>query len=519
MLVVAGLIAAVVVRTTDAASIRSHTTALLYCDATDQLGYAQAADWLMAHPVKIEAEATPQSPCNAWLCLLLRLDPRFGVYFYTAIVATLRGTSGSFAYDVACALSLSAGILGVAGVFARSRWSLVVLLIGLLVCQWYDDSRIGYFGKLNGYPAVVMVAGLFLLLRRRLSIESIVVLAMLTAAAAIMHSGMGTAMFIAPIAAVYLLARVVLANSGARAAELQSAWKNAVLLALLMGTALVATGLPARPAYNYAPDFLVNWPYILPRSLDIEHAGANIHNWPDDGRPPLIYGHEEKLVSGLGVRNLRRLTRLACAVWLALAAGAILWRDPRAIGLLLGPMLLLVGLWIANRGPEAFQMTGYLYPTSLCGIARLMDKRVAPLKVNWRIAVVALAVICIGLRIPRYAGSVQRYAGRYMPKNQIFTKRNTDRLVAASGGDPVEVDIPSLTHLLFVVIEIGHRDGVHLQWTPESFYAAFRYTHWPSPAYPPARRKLVLASDPVPPGWRVTFRAFPLFLITRDTRR
>jgi hypothetical protein len=151
----------------------------------------------------------------------------------------------------------------------------------------------------------------------------------------------------------------------------------------------------------------------------------------------------------------------------------------------------------------------------LCGIARLLDRRVAPRTINWRLAVAALAVICIGLRVPRYAGSVQRYAGRYVPQNQIFTLRNTDRLVAAIGNEPVEVDIPSLTHLLFVVIEIGHRDGVHLQWTPESFHAAFAYTHWPPPAYPPANRMLVLSSDPVPPGWRVSFRASPYFLITR----
>ena len=105
-----------------------------------------------------------------------------------------------------------------------------------------------------------------------------------------------------------------------------------------------------------------------------------------------------------------------------------------------------------------------------------------------------------------------------MPTNQVFTLRQTDRLVSEMGSAPVEVDIPSLTHLLFVVIEIGHhRTGVNLQWTPESpSTAAFAYTHWPPPAYPPAQRRLVMATEPVPPGWRITFRAFPYFLITRQ---
>src|SRR5215469_10936761 len=92
MLIAAAVVTAIAVRTNDAASIRYNTTALLYCDATDQLGYAQAADWLMANPVKDEPEASPQSPCNAWLCLLFRQDPRFGVYFFMATVAKLRGT-------------------------------------------------------------------------------------------------------------------------------------------------------------------------------------------------------------------------------------------------------------------------------------------------------------------------------------------------------------------------------------------------------------------------------------------
>jgi hypothetical protein len=519
MFVAAALIAAIAVRTSDAASIRYRTTALLYCDATDQLGYAQAADWLLANPVKVEVEASPQAPCNAWLCLLLRQDPRFGVYFFTAMLATLRGTSGAFTYDVACALSLAAGILGVAGLFARSRFSLALLLIGLLLSQWYDDGRIGYFGKLNGYPAAMLVAGLFLALRRRPSIESIVVLAMLAAAVAIMHSGMGTVMFIAPIALVYLVSRIILSRPWSRASVLKSVWRQAVILGLLMGTAIVATGLPARPFNNYAPNFLVSWKYILPRSLDLEHAGANIHNWPDDGRPPLVFGHDEKLVSGVSVETLRRMTKLACAVWLALALLAVAGRDPKAIGLLCGPMLLLLCLWLADRGPEAFQMTGYLYPTTLCGAARLIDNgrsRRRGRAAAWPIAVTALALICIALRAPRFAGSVRRYAGSYMPTNQVFTLRQTDRLVSEMGSAPVEVDIPSLTHLLFVVIEIGHRTGVNLQWTPESFHAAFAYTHWPPPAYPPAQRRLVMATEPVPPGWRITFRAFPYFLITRQ---
>ena len=160
--------------------------------------------------------------------------------------------------------------------------------------------------------------------------------------------------------------------------------------------------------------------------------------------------------------------------------------------------------------PNAMPSLGYGTPGKMGTLCR--QERPAA----WPMAVTALAVICIALRAPRYAGSVRRDAGSYLPTNQVFTLRQTDRLVSAMGSEPVEVDIPSLTHLLFVVIEIGHRTGVNLQWTPESFHAAFAYTHWPPPAYPPAQRRLVMATEPVPPGWHVTFRAFPYFLITRQ---
>ena len=517
MIACMAVIAAIVTRSTDAASIRLHDRALLYCDGTDHLGYVQVADWVNAHPVSAPPDASAESPCNAWLTVLFRIDPRFGSYFYLAMIAAIRHVAAAFAYDAACAVCLSAAIFGVSGAFARKWGSLALLLAGLLVCAWYQDSRIGYLGKLIAYPAALMVTGLFLQRPRGRSLESAAVLVLLASATAIAHSGMVTAMFMGVILGPYLVFRLAFSHE-AISARWRESWQDGIILTLLIGAAVISTGIPARPVTVGAPDFVLSWKYILPRALDLEHPGANIHNLPDDHLPPLVYGREEKLVSGWDVKTLRRAAKAGCAIWICLACLAVVRRDPAASALLIGPMLLLIGLWWHNRAPEAFQLLGFLYPTALCGAGWLIDG------LNWRqertrfpifaIATVVLAATFIGLRVPTYAGSLHRYAGQNMPKSQEFTKRQTERLVKAIGNQPVEVDITSLTHLLFVVIEIGGHEGVQLQWTPVSFESAFGYMRWPAPAYPPAKRKLILAGTDIPPGWRISFRARPFFLIS-----
>jgi hypothetical protein len=509
--------AAIVTRTTDATTIRLREPALLYSDGTDHLGYAQVADWLNAHSVKESPEATPRSPSNWWLTVVFRIDPRFGSFFLLAMIAQIRSVSATWAYDVACAICLSAAILGVTGAFARKWGSLLFLICGLLLCAWFDDSRIGYLGKLIAYPAAIMIAGLFIHRSRTRPLESTATLVLLVSATALCHSGMVTAMFLGVILGPYLLARAIGSRAGwsAGAAEL---WRDCLTLAVLIGTAVIATGIPARPVNVDAPDFGLTWAYILPRSVDLEHPGANIQNIPQDLLPPLVIGRENKLVSGWDVQTLRRVARASWAIWICLAGVALLRRDPVASALLIGPVLLLIGLWWRNLAPQAFQLLGFIYPCAVCGSAWLLDG------FDWKVerssyrglavATAILATVFIGMRLPRYRGCVRRYAGSRMPRSQQLSLSHTDRLVQAIGNEPVEVNITSLTHLLFVVIELGHREGVQLQWSRYSFEEAFPAIPWKEPDHPPAKRRLIVAGTNVPPGWRISFRAYPYFLIT-----
>jgi len=267
-----------------------------------------------------------------------------------------------------------------------------------------------------------------------------------------------------------------------------------------------------------APDFNLKWQYIFPRMLDLEHQGANLANVPDDGRPPLTLGLEKKLVSGLTRKSLARLGRATAGLWICLAFLAAYRRDAWALGLLVGPMALTIAFWLGDKRPEAFQLVGVIYPATLCGAACLVASTSAGgLRRGGKMALFAatLTALFVGVRAPRFFGSVQRYAGANHAKSQEFTLRQTDRLVAAIGSEPVEVHVLSLTHLLFTVVEIGNR-GPTLYYTPQTFYSAFGYMHWAPPAYRPTQLRIALLSEPRPEGWRVKLRAAPFVLLSRE---
>ena len=113
------------------------------------------------------------------------------------------------------------------------------------------------------------------------------------------------------------------------------------------------------------------------------------------------------------------------------------------------------------------------------------------------------------------ADKVTRYAGSLRPRSQEFSQARMDRIITAAGGQPVELNILSLTHLLFAMVEL-HNHDVPLQFTDQSYYGAFAYMHWPTPHYPPPRLRLMLMTDDRPPGWRVKVRAAPYVLLTPE---
>src|ERR1041385_8756395 len=138
LVLIAAAVAAVAVYLANATTIKLGAPGFLYMDGTDQLGYAQLADWLRAHPIHQLPDATPARPYESWPEFSFHTDPRFGAYFTLAVISLLRGESGMFAYDNATAVVLLAGYVAIAAVLARSPRGFALLLVGLLTCHWFE---------------------------------------------------------------------------------------------------------------------------------------------------------------------------------------------------------------------------------------------------------------------------------------------------------------------------------------------------------------------------------------------
>jgi hypothetical protein len=461
----------VVTYATDATTIHLGRPSILYIDGTDHLGYAQMADWLCAHPVTTAPQSSAELPYEAFPAVLFRQDPRFGSFFSLALIRLLHRHSGTFSYDIACAVILIAGILGVAGAFSRSVWSCLLLMAGLLTCHWYDYGCGGYFGKLLAYPACLFVAGLFLSSDDLRSPVILCALVLLTAATALMHSGMVTAFFLGTLLFGYIACRLAFDRGTRWAGKLEGVSAPAAAAVMLMITAIVASGAPAKPIQTNYPDWNLKWDYVLPRILDLENQGVSL----------TFLSREILLAMAAG----------AFAVWLTLIAIAVRRRDSVAGGMLIGPFAVFLVLLASGGRAAAFQMIGTFYPFLMCGVVLLMDRdsfsapRPSPMRRRFALAGVSLlALVALGLRAPRYVGAWKRYTGTYTPATLQFSEPDADRLATRIGTQTVEVDLIEPQRAIFLLVELGRREGMHFQWTQRSWDKTVGYMRWPVPSYP-----------------------------------
>lgn len=466
MLTAAFLTAVALTLTVDTATIRNGQPAVLYTHGTDHLGYAQVSDWVATYPISVAPKVTPQRPHAAWTEFCFRAEARFGDFYFLGIIQTLRGRSGTFSYDVACVIALCAGILAVTGVFARSWQSALLLIVGLMVSHWFDYSRCGYLGKLLGYPSALLVLGTYFALPDMRSPALLGLLVLIAGTAAVVYPGIASAMLLLAVAVPYLCA-----------VPRQERPDRAIVAALLILVCILASGYPARPvsilsSRNGGP----GWPFLAPRIFDLENQGTSL-----SGLSPGV------LVAAIVV------SMLICGL---LIIAALLARDPVAVGMLAGPLLLLAGLAVVGGWVPVFQLIGIVYPFALCGVAHVMDELAEGAPIPGRIVVMVLAALMVGLRVPRYVGAVRRYAGSEMYVGWQYSKRDTDHLVRAMRRRTVLVDIDHPNQAIFVVTEIGRRN-VTLQWTPRTWRTLFSYTDLKLPPYAvPAQLKLVSATEP-----------------------
>jgi hypothetical protein len=485
LVVIAAVIAAVATWLANFTTIKLGAPGFLYMDGTDQLGYAQLADWLRTHPVHQLPEATPVRPYESWPEFSFHTDPRFGAYFTLAVIAMLRGESGMFAYDNATALVLLAGYLGIAAVMARSPRSFALLLAGLLTCHWFEYSRSGYFGKTLGYPAALFVVGLFLAARQRLEREHITILAALTCGAAVVFPGTVTALFLVILGGTFLAFRLLLERQ-----ELGAIKEESLVLALLVGVAVASSGLLSRPSHALYPQHAVSWPAMLSWLFDVKAV-------PDDDAAMLRFPSARVLL----------LQLLAIGVSCALLLAALVKRNAVAFGFIAGPLLLVAALFGAGATTIAYELPGLIYPASLCGAIALVEAASAGESGRDRrmtYGMLALIAAAIALRLPRYAIGVQRYAGAGVSGSVQYVKSDMDGLAAAIGRDTVTVSVTNRVLGIPILVELGRRQ-LPMRWTPDAYRAILGYRPWTIPEAPPTgKRSLRLDVIDAPPDERCT---------------
>jgi hypothetical protein len=444
---------------------------VLYADGTDQLGYAQMADWMRAHVPsgKMSYAAVPRAdplyPYESFPNLMLGSEPRIGAFVFVGIVGVLERLPSSFAFDSACAIALCAAVLGVAAVFAARRWVFIFLVAGLLLSHWYDFLRSGYFGKGLAYPATLFTAGLFFIHRgdsRPLRIAPLMVAAM---GSALLLSGYVTALLLLVLA----LTAFSLDVFYSRQVDIQ----EVAVIGFMAAFAVTASGFLVRPyggGFPAAPGALLD---VVSRSLEIDGWFASIPSGP-----------------------ISLWAFLLIAV-LANVAGIVLAHREHhsvAVSLLLAPLVLLVGLVLGGFRDTVFQLTGVFYTSGLAGMGLLLSSGGAGRRRAWLFAAGILVLgLMAGTRVPRAVTAIARYTEAAFVRQHSVSLDEFDAIEHATRDQTVLVALGQEPHLaIAALVELGRRN-VQLQWESDGWYTVVGgWRGWPVPRYAePAALRLV----------------------------
>lgn len=428
---------------------------LLFYQGYDHVGYAQVADWLRLRP----GIPAPTGDSHDWYTngprLLHTLTTRFGSMALLAIVSVLSGRSGAFAFDLASALALCAAALGVAGCFARRRLTFVVVALGLLTSFWFDWSRLGFFGKINGYPASIFAAALFCAWMRippstQRAWVGFIGVVMVSCAASVMFEGVVTAVLVGSVGAACLIVRIA---RDARAEDRTDYGTHAMTLGLLVCVCILSSGIVARPLYLMRGGPVGPWERIVAQALEVQSLMPGMH--------------------GLGRRVTLSFVTLMALVWAGAVGYALRRRRAEPAAFLVTPLLLLGAFFVTDRGGwHAFQFVGTYFPMILGGIALLEDgPDRAPGRSRGRWTIVVALVVLQLLHLPRFVGVAAHYGGNRPPTLYRFSSVETEQLVrsiAREGEVLVDIDTDPLHFVTFLVVELGYRD-VPVQWSARSW--------------------------------------------------
>ena len=358
-------------------------------------------------------------------------------------------------------MAIPVGVLAVAAVFARRRSTFLLLATALFTGYWFDWNRGGYLGKTGGYPATFFVVGqiLFWIDRARRSedrsLVEVAALAALTAGAALIFTGLITAMVISLVAGVYLSCLAFGEKRSAEKAGRGLFSDSAALVALLAVVAVLTSGIIARPLF--APGNIPipwSWWDLLSRAAEFDGLipGRTLF-------PPFV------------ITILMAATFLVAILLLGIA---LFTRSFVAASLIASPLLILSIVVPAGFKWHAMVFMGLYVPLLFCGSVVLIDD--LPAKGSskpWRSIVAVVAIAMIAFRLPRFESTVRFHKGREFPAQFRFSSAEIDALAAAieREGGVTFVDLEPPHHFAaFLLVELGRR-GIDVQWSDRSVEA------------------------------------------------
>lgn len=471
-------ISAILVYFINYSSIQLNDQVFLFSEGSDQVGYTAMADWLNTHLISHRPYATPSAPVESWPALLMDQDPRFGSFFSLAIISFLFGQSSIFIYDNACVIILITAYLGVASVFSRSHKTFFLLFIGLLFNFWFVLSRSGYFGKFLGLASMLYILGLYVNYFNKETHSqhdnfSIIMFLILTFAASMAYPGQVLGLCVITAGTLLILLNIINVKK-LNIISLLHIRNHAALLLIIVFVACAASGGMSEP---------------LRLSLSYFH-----NSYPPDWLLISLYALDLRLMCyDLLISWYTMFTQ---SIFLVLTIGStfILWvltlikRNVIACTLSSTALCFLLFTFIFSMKLVQFSLPSLFYTLTICAFIWFVDDLFVNKQTKLFIALTMfLTIFSISLHVPAYIEAVNHFVFNGVPPSTQYSKKELTQLAEQISNKSVIVDIPTSMYALPILVELGKRDDMHLQWSPETWRNILGYRPWEPPKIKPTR--------------------------------
>ena len=467
--------------------------AFLFKNGADHPGYAQVADWLNHHPVSVAPKHDPSKAYESWPAKMFYNDPRFGTYEVLALTAQVTGLPTLFAYDAACTTILVTACLSMAGLFGGASLALGLLLaVTMAVGQWFDLGRMGFLGKILGYPSALMVAGILVRLPDlppTSQPRAAAYLLVLALAIAPMYAGTALAFLVGMIAVSALLARSVLQRPGVALL----AGHDALTIVVTILSMAMAAGLAARPLGPSYPQTDMDWETILSLLAGLAPLEGKLSAYP------------------FGMGHAAGWTMLLA--WGGLIAVALRVRMPLAVAMLLCPVAEVAILFLIDARNFAAQLVGFTLPAVLAGAVLACDRGTARQRMLAMALTTALAII----PLPRFFQTIGNIRANIEAGQNLVSLSEMTTLFDHIGTSSVLVDV-AFPQQLPILLLVHGTARPHFAWSPSAWRSIVGYRSWPAPTQIKAADYTIVRADtPVSPeAVLVRTRQFLLLGQTRD---